>query len=93
MERNTLNITVVSSGYIGRCYTETVFRVKSNCQLSSRNILALRSGGFLGYGQEFTMSEILPDGVKSPVVEQTDWRRNGQAQYIYECIDRCDSSD
>lgn len=93
MERNTLGITVVSSGYIGRCYTETVFHVKSNRQLTQKNIRALRDGGFLGYGQEFTMSEILQDGVKSPVLERTDSSRNGKGQYIYECIDRCDSGD
>jgi hypothetical protein len=91
---NTLSITRISSRYIGRCYHETIFHVKSPTPLDTKQIKGLRAAGFLGDGQEFSYSEILSDGSRQAVTEKKDWNRyNANSIFTYECSSRVDSSD
>jgi hypothetical protein len=91
---NTLSIIRISSRYIGRCYHETIFHVKSPTPLDPAQIKGLRAAGFLGYGQEFSCSELMNDGSRQPVAEKKDFSRcNANSLFTYECSSRVDSSD
>ena len=87
-----LTIAVESTRNLGRCYNETVYKVTSKSPLNVKKIRSLRDAGFVGYGQEFSYHEVLPDGSTLRVAEEVSWERR-QPEYTYICADRVDSSD
>lgn len=87
-----LTIAVESTRNLGRCYNETVYKVMSKSPLSDKMIRSIRSANLIGYGQEFSFYELLPDGSKLMVQENVSYDRR-QPEYTYICTDRVDSSD
>lgn len=56
--RPTLTVEHTGNSSLGRCYSESRYKVTSRRRLSRASLNALFSAGFLGVGQEF--------GVRSP---------------------------
>lgn len=65
MKRPQLTIEVTGGRNLGRCYNATYYRVTSLSKLTRERIDALRKAGFLGYGQEFSITSKC-DGTELP---------------------------
>ena len=59
--RMKIEIEMIASSEIGRCYYEHRFEIRSPYPLSDTQINGLRSLGLIGYGQEFSFRR---DGVR-----------------------------
>lgn len=71
--RPTLTIEFVGEKYISRCYSSRAWRVTSRSPLSSKEIMMLRTAGFLGSGQEFTYHQLTSLGTKSNLPSEIQW--------------------
>lgn len=69
------NLVVESTGgrSLGRCYTESTFRITATQPINRKAILALGEAGVLGYGQEFGFSFRNAEGKEEPVPESVAW--------------------
>jgi hypothetical protein len=70
--RAKLTIEHSSSRSLGRCYSESTYRVTSTSPLKPLTIEAFRAAGLLGTGQEFLSFQVLPDGRRVPLSEQQE---------------------
>jgi hypothetical protein len=71
--RAALTIEYVGGRSLGRCYSESTYRVTSKSPLATSTIQAFRDANLVGIGQEFSCSQvILVDGRKVPVGDIQD---------------------
>lgn len=70
--RPTLTIEHTGSRDLGRCYSETTYRVTSTAPLSPETIDAFRAARLVGIGQEFQSFQILTDGSRLAVGVRQD---------------------
>lgn len=69
-ERPDIAIRFVSERNLGRCYNAYTYKITSLRRLSKEQILGLRELGFLGSGQEFSISSSC-DGKEEPAGHDT----------------------
>mgnify|MGYP003351938383 CR=1 FL=1 len=87
-----LSIVVRAGRRLGNCYNEFSYRVTSLRRLSPKEILALRQAGFLGWGQQFTVTQLMPDGTSRhyPMIESdssTKSKNVPSGYYEVQCSD------
>lgn len=70
--RPTLTIEHSGSRSLGRCYSETTYKVTATSPLSPETISAFQAAGLLGIGQEFRSRQVLADGGTVAVNEQQE---------------------
>lgn len=63
--RPTLAIEVTGTRNLGRCFNATTYRITTTFKLNKERLKALRTAGFLGYGQEFYFKGV-NDGSEEP---------------------------
>lgn len=71
--RPVLTVETTGGRSLGRCYSETTFRVTTLQPLARRDMEALGSIGVLGVGQELSFSFQTASGAAEPLPESTDW--------------------
>lgn len=74
-------LTVESTGgsLLGRCYSESTYRVTSRNPLPRAFFDTLRDSGVVTNGQEFGVSLETPDGKRVPVQEEVKWNNQPEA--------------
>ena len=70
--RPTLTIEHIGSRSLGRCYSETTYRVTSTSPLSPETISSFQAAGLVGIGQEFRFHQVLRDGGTVAVNKQQE---------------------
>ena len=72
-------LTIEHSGgrSLGRCYSETTYKVVATSPLSSETLGAFRAAGLVGVGQEFLVYQVLPGGDRIPVGEKQTQNPSG----------------
>ena len=82
MEKNiTLQVKVLESKSLGRCYSSTTFEILTHYPVTEPRLLDLFNSGFIGCGQEFR------------VLEKSRADDLGGHVFRAVCEVRCDSGD
>jgi len=68
--RPQLTIELTGGRSLGRCYSETTYRVTSTRKIPRDRLLVLNGEGFLGFGQEFGINSPC-DGEEKPAGHDT----------------------
>jgi|SRR5579863_3834741 len=72
--RPVLAIVGAGGANLGNCYNASYYDVTSLRPLDAKTIQALHDAGFLGYGQEFMFHQVGPNGERTRVPAELDWR-------------------
>lgn len=75
--RAALTIEHSSSRSLGRCYSETTYKVVATSPLSFETLAAFQAVGLVGIGQEFSAYQVLPGGDRIPVGERQSQNPSG----------------
>lgn len=87
-KRPKLTVELSGGTSLGNCYSASYYKVTSSHPLSMKDLTLLREAGFLGYGQEFYVKQVIGDdriGVPAALDWQTSPNVKASGHDVIEC--------